>query len=79
VSVLPNSCLSLTDGLQPLINPLRQKAGWDPEILAIELQGLIELDFDVALTGFSIPEVEMILDAAGPPANNTADDEIPDV
>ena len=60
-------------------NRLAEKAGWDPEILAIELQGLIELDFDAELTGFSIPEVELILDAAGPPANNTADDEIPDV
>jgi hypothetical protein len=60
-------------------NRLAEKAGWDPEILAIELQGLIELDFDVESIGFSIPEVEMILDAAGPPANNTADDEIPDV
>ncbi len=60
-------------------NRLAEKAGWDPEILAIELQGLIELNFDVELIGFSIPEVEMILDAASPPANNTADDEIPDV
>jgi len=60
-------------------NRLAEKAGWDPEILAIELQGLIELDFDVESIGFSIPEVEMILDAAAPPANNTADDEIPDV
>src|SRR3989449_8489189 len=60
-------------------NRLAEKAGWDPEILAIELQGLIELDFDVELIGFSIPEVEMILDAASAPANNTADDEIPDV
>ncbi len=59
-------------------NRLAEKAGWDPEILAIELQGLIE-DFDVELIGFSIPEVEMILDAASAPANNTADDEIPDV
>jgi hypothetical protein len=60
-------------------NRLAEKAGWDPEILAIELQGLIELDFDVESIGFSLPEVEMILDAASPPANNTADDEIPDV
>jgi hypothetical protein len=60
-------------------NRLAEKAGWDPEILAIELQGLIELDFDVESIGFSIPEVEMILDAASPPANNAADDEIPDV
>jgi ParB-like chromosome segregation protein Spo0J len=34
-------------------NRLAEKAGWDREILAIELQGLIELDFDVELTGFS--------------------------
>jgi DNA modification methylase len=60
-------------------NRLAEKAGWDPEILAIELQGLIELNFDVELIGLSIPEVEMILDAASPPTNNTADDEIPDV
>jgi hypothetical protein len=60
-------------------NRLAEKAGWDPEILAIELQGLIELNFDVESIGFSIPEVEMILDATSPPANNAADDEIPDV
>src|SRR5712691_11289206 len=30
VPVLPNSCLSLTDGLQPLINPLRGLAILDP-------------------------------------------------
>ena len=60
-------------------NKLAEKAGWDPKILAIELQGLIELDFDVESIGFSLPEVEMILDAAAPPANNTADDEIPAV
>ena len=36
-------------------NRLAEKAGCDPEILAIELQGLIELDFDVELIGFSIP------------------------
>src|SRR4029450_8402778 len=30
VPVLPTSCLSLTDGLQPLINPLRGLAILDP-------------------------------------------------
>jgi len=33
-------------------NRLAEKAGWDREILAIELQALIDLDFDVELTGF---------------------------
>ncbi len=36
---------------------LAELAGWDRELLAIELQGLIELDidFDVTITGFEIP------------------------
>jgi DNA modification methylase len=45
-------------------NKLAQKAGWDREILAIELQGLIDLDFNVELTGFETPEIDLILDDA---------------
>src|SRR3974377_2597268 len=33
-------------------NKLAENAGWDRELLAIELQGLIELDVDIELTGF---------------------------
>jgi hypothetical protein len=43
-------------------NKLAQKAGWDREILAIELQGLIDLDFDVELTGFEMAEIDILLD-----------------
>jgi hypothetical protein len=42
-------------------NKLAEKAGWAPEILAVEFQALIDLGFDVELTGFDIPEIEMIL------------------
>jgi ParB-like chromosome segregation protein Spo0J len=45
-------------------NKLAQNAGWDREILAIELQNLVDLDFDVELTGFSLAEVEIALDEA---------------
>ncbi len=45
-------------------NKLALNAGWDPEILAIELQGLIDLDFDLELTGFSLPEIDFVLDSA---------------
>ena len=45
-------------------NKLAQKAGWDREILAIELQGLIALDFEVDLTGFDMGEIDIILDEA---------------
>lgn len=45
-------------------NKLALNAGWDPELLAVELQELIELDFDVSVTGFSMAEVDLTLDAA---------------
>jgi hypothetical protein len=45
-------------------NRLAEKAGWDREILAIELQALVDLDFEVALTGFEIAEVDLILEEA---------------
>jgi hypothetical protein len=47
-------------------NRLAQLAGWDRELLAIELQGLIDMQFDdVELTGFSLPEIDVILEAPG--------------
>lgn len=45
-------------------NKLALNAGWDHEILAIELSALIDLDFDVALTGFSLAEIDLTLDQA---------------
>src|SRR6185503_17833321 len=48
-------------------NRLAEKAGWAKEILAIELQHLIALDnnLDVTITGFEIPEIDLILQEAG--------------
>jgi DNA modification methylase len=45
-------------------NKLAEDAGWDRELLAVELQGLIDLDFEVELTGFEIPEIDIILEDA---------------
>src|SRR5450759_1152544 len=45
-------------------NKLAEKAGWDKEILAIELQALIELDVDIELTGFEMAEIDVILEEA---------------
>src|SRR5437588_11810954 len=45
-------------------NKLAENAGWDKELLAIELQGLIDLDFEIELTGFEIPEIDLILEDA---------------
>jgi DNA modification methylase len=53
-------------------NRLAEKAGWDQEMLAIELQGLIDLNFEVELTGFEMGEIDIILDAT--PASQDVDD-----
>jgi hypothetical protein len=61
-------------------NKLALNAGWDRELLAIELQGLIDLDFDVELTGFSSAEIDLVLDDArdgSPNAPNEAEDQVP--
>jgi ParB-like chromosome segregation protein Spo0J len=65
-------------------NRLAEKAGWDRELLAIELQALVDLEFDVELTGFEMGEIDIILsdsdeakdEAAGP--EDDAPDPLPD-
>jgi ParB-like chromosome segregation protein Spo0J len=42
-------------------NRLAELAGWDRDTLAIELRGLIELDFAVEVTGFEMGEIELVL------------------
>jgi DNA modification methylase len=42
-------------------NKLALNAGWDNELLRVELDGLKELDFDLSLTGFADLELSTIL------------------
>lgn len=61
-------------------NQLALKSGWDEELLAIELQGLIELNFDVSVIGFEAAEIDLILDAQAEAADVGscgADDAVP--
>ena len=62
-------------------NKLALNAGWDRDLLAIELQGLIDLDFDLTVTGFSLAEIDFTLDAAREkaPEERAAEDEVPDL
>ena len=53
-------------------NKLAEKAGWDREILAIELQALVDLNFEVELTGFETPEVDLVLDEAREAAGSSS-------
>ncbi len=62
-------------------NKLALNAGWDDDLLRLELQNLDELDFDLELTGFSDDELNLLLqpeqvdgltdedDCPEPPAN----------
>lgn len=62
-------------------NKLALNAGWDKEILAIELQSLVDLEFEVELTGFSLAEIDLSLDGASeadPASSDSPDDRVPD-
>lgn len=60
-------------------NKLAENAGWDDELLALELQGLIDLDFDVMLTGFEMGEVDVLIDGLDAGAASDPADQTPDV
>lgn len=53
-------------------NKLAENAGWDRDMLAIELQGLIEIGFDLEVTGFSLAEIDLTLDQARSRASDSA-------
>jgi DNA modification methylase len=61
-------------------NKLAELAGWDREILAIELAGLeaLDLDFEVTLTGFETAEIDLLLVGAQHAAAASADDSLPE-
>jgi DNA modification methylase len=60
-------------------NKLAEKAGWDREILAIELQSLIDLNFDIELTGFETAEIDLLLDEVreAAPLSSGPEDSVP--
>lgn len=59
-------------------NKLALNAGWDEDLLAAELGALASADlgFDLSVTGFSLPEIDGILDVVAPEEpGDPADDE----
>ena len=50
-------------------NKLALNAGWDEDLLAEELKALLltdDLGFDIGATGFSIPEIDSLVDGLTP-------------
>jgi DNA modification methylase len=63
-------------------NKLALNAGWDEDMLATELSGLLatDLDFDLSVTGFSIPEIDSLIEGLDPEQRgDPADDRLPEL
>ena len=58
-------------------NKMALNAGWDEELLKIELENLKELDFDLELTGFNVDELDDIFQAEE--EQEIVEDEVPEV
>ena len=62
-------------------NKLALNAGWDGELLALELKELMaaDIDFGIDVTGFSIAEVDQLIEGLAPEeSGDPADDLLPD-
>jgi hypothetical protein len=57
-------------------NRLPEQAVWDFDLLRGHFKELIEIDFDVELTGFSTGEIDLLLDGKPPPATDDPADDV---
>ena len=62
------------------VNKSAELAEWDTSLLALEIEDLKELDFDLELTGFELPELDEILSAGdtGGTEGQTDPDAVPE-
>jgi DNA modification methylase len=67
--------------LQLADNKIAENAGWDLVLLAQELQYLstLDLDFDLTLTGFDVPEIDLLIQNADIGGSKDGGDEIPPI
>lgn len=65
--------------LRIALNRIADLAEWDEEKLVIELQNLLELDFDLDLTGFETPEIDLIFEEAGGVGSDNPADDVPNI
>jgi DNA modification methylase len=70
--------------LRIALNRLAEKSGWNQELLALEFKELLELDltidlnFDVAITGFASPEIDQLIVGQEEASDADPDDLLPD-
>ena len=51
---------------------------WDEELLRLEIESLVECDFNLDLTGFDLDEIDRLLQDTETAAGNIDDDEVPE-
>jgi len=62
-------------------NKLAENAGWDRELLALELQYLseLDLDFDLTITGFEAAEIDVLIQSLDDGGTYDEADEVPEI
>lgn len=62
-------------------NKLAENAGWDPELIALELAYISELDidFDLTVTGFETAEIDLLLEAGQAHGQGDEADNLPEI
>jgi DNA modification methylase len=65
--------------LRLAVNRIAEEAEWDQSNLRDEFRELLELGFDVELTGFDAVEIDMALDIESPTSSNVEETEVEDV
>ncbi len=65
--------------LRLALNRSAEDAGWDRQKLGTEFRELIELGFDMTLTGFDAVEIDMVLEIDAPHANMVEEEEAEDL
>lgn len=60
-------------------NKLALNAGWDDELLRVEIEDLKDMDFDIDLLGFSHDEIDALFEIDDIKPGLTDDDEAPDI
>ena len=58
-------------------NKIAQNAGWDEALLAVELQYLVEVEFEVELTGFESAEIDFVIEAHSPESAEDKEEAVP--
>ncbi len=59
-------------------NRLAEDAGWDKELLAVEMENLKDLEFDISELGFEVDEIDKLLNSGANVTEDNFDEPLPE-